>query len=188
MGPRLMGSRTNVVSESMRNALAASIQMPRQPRDRSVGYTDFVYSPPWHVRRTSNWANVSVFRASRSTVDPSPTSGPGPPGLDVEKNDTSKSSKSPSACIRSINTEPTMPLQPINPVRICSPNEKRPNLQRIQNILTMRFGLHLSKHLFNLTVLVDDVRNPENAIEFATHKLLWTPRTVGLHGRASFIG
>ena len=36
----------------------------------------------------------------------------------VEKNTGSIRSKSPSACIRSINTEPTMPRQPTKPTKL----------------------------------------------------------------------
>ena len=41
-----------------------------------------------------------------------------PPASEVEKNTGSISSKSPSACMRSISTEPTMPRQPTSPVTL----------------------------------------------------------------------
>jgi hypothetical protein len=44
-----------------------------------------------------------------------PCAGALPPALLVEKNTGSMSAKSPSACMRSISTEPTMPRQPTNP-------------------------------------------------------------------------
>ena len=43
--------------------------------------------------------------------------GAAPPALEVEKNKGSIKSKSFSACIRSIRTEPTMPRQPTKPTR-----------------------------------------------------------------------
>src|ERR1700712_4250572 len=43
-----------------------------------------------------------------------------PPAALVEKNTGSMRSKSPSACIRSINTEPTMPRQPTSPTNALS--------------------------------------------------------------------
>jgi hypothetical protein len=44
--------------------------------------------------------------------------GAAPPAFDVEKNTGSMKSKSRSATIRSMSTEPTMPRQPTNPTNL----------------------------------------------------------------------
>jgi hypothetical protein len=44
--------------------------------------------------------------------------GAAPPAFDVEKNTGSMRSKSRSATIRSMSTEPTMPRQPTNPTNL----------------------------------------------------------------------
>jgi hypothetical protein len=61
--------------------------------------------------------DVARFKASMSYASCSVVSffacaGALPPALEVEKNTGSIRSKSPSACMRSIRTEPTMPRQP----------------------------------------------------------------------------
>ena len=58
--------------------------------------------------------------ASCSRVSFLACAGAGPPALLVEKNSGSISAKSPSACMRSIKTEPTMPRQPTNPTSAMS--------------------------------------------------------------------
>src|SRR3954453_5687568 len=63
--------------------------------------------------------SASTLRgSSRRPPPPAPLIfGPAPPTLDVVKNTGSKCAKSPSACIRSIRTEPTIPRQPTRPTR-----------------------------------------------------------------------
>src|SRR6185295_16355535 len=53
-----------------------------------------------------------------------PTSGPGTPTCDVEKNVGSMTAKSRSAFIRSMRTDPTIPRQPIKPTRFMANLEK----------------------------------------------------------------
>src|SRR5262249_14751465 len=67
-----------------------------------------------------------------SSLPPCPTPaifGPAPPTFDVVKNTGSKCAKSPSACIRSIRTEPTIPRQPTRPTRFTE-NSLQPLEQR----------------------------------------------------------
>ena len=64
--------------------------------------------------------SASMSKASCSLVSFFAIDGAAPPALEVEKNTGSISAKSPSACMRSINTEPTMPRQPTNPTSAIS--------------------------------------------------------------------
>src|SRR5450432_2994251 len=58
--------------------------------------------------------------ASRSGAGALPMAGPLAPAFDVEKKTGSMNSKSFSASMRCISTEPTMPRHPTNPTRIIS--------------------------------------------------------------------
>ena len=73
--------------------------------------------------------SASMSYASRSLVSFFAIAGALPPALLVVKNTGSMSAKSPSACMRSISTEPTMPRQPTNPTSaiVSSPFPVVPN-------------------------------------------------------------
>ena len=62
--------------------------------------------------------SASMSNASCSVISFFAIAGALPPALEVEKNSGSISPKSPSACMRSINTEPTMPRQPTKPTNL----------------------------------------------------------------------
>ncbi len=62
--------------------------------------------------------SLSTSKASCSAGTALPTSGAAAPAWEVVNNTGSMCSKSPSARMRSMSTEPTMPRQPINPTRI----------------------------------------------------------------------
>src|SRR6201997_3741369 len=64
--------------------------------------------------------SASMSNASFKVVSFFACAGALPPTALVEKNTGSISAKSPSACIRSINTEPTMPRQPTSPTNAMS--------------------------------------------------------------------
>src|SRR3569833_1487953 len=71
---------------------------------------------------TSMFFSSSTLRASLSGGTSLPTAGALPPVCEVVKNTGSITSKSRSACMRCISTEPTMPRQPIKPTRIIAPS------------------------------------------------------------------
>src|SRR3569623_2544546 len=71
---------------------------------------------------TSMFISSSTLRASLSGGTSLPTAGALPPVCEVVKNTGSITSKSRSACMRCISTEPTMPRQPIKPTRIIAPS------------------------------------------------------------------
>src|SRR5687767_6136912 len=64
---------------------------------------------------TSCFASAAMSFASLRAPTGLPIAGPAPPTLEVVKKVDSIWSKSRSARMRSINTEPTMPRQPTNP-------------------------------------------------------------------------
>src|SRR3954471_3671273 len=68
----------------------------------------------------SHRRRASMSYASCSVVSFFACAGALPPTALVEKNTGSISAKSPSACIRSISTEPTMPRQPTSPTNAMS--------------------------------------------------------------------
>ncbi len=63
----------------------------------------------------SHWRSASMSCASLSVVSFRAIAGAAPPALLVEKKRGSIRSKSFSACMRSMRTEPTMPRQPTRP-------------------------------------------------------------------------
>src|SRR5258708_31725935 len=67
---------------------------------------------------TSSFASAARSLASLSGAVALPIAGPTPPTFDVVKKTGSMRSKSPSARMRSIRTEPTIPRQPMNPVLV----------------------------------------------------------------------
>jgi hypothetical protein len=119
---KFTGSRTITAPGSSRKVEAASIQWPRQPRARSRPCTAWVYSPPCALTSTGSAASASRSCASstRASDVARPTAGAAPPACEVLKNTGSMSSKSPSARMRSMSTEPTMPRQPMSPTRVMS--------------------------------------------------------------------
>src|SRR5579862_5584847 len=78
--------------------------------------------------------NASMSNASFNVVSFFACAGALPPTALVEKNTGSISAKSPSACIRSISTEPTMPRQPTSPTN------------------AMSFALSRALHALNLSI------------------------------------
>ncbi|MNY49715.1 hypothetical protein D3C86_1851650 [compost metagenome] len=66
----------------------------------------------------SQRASAEMSLASCSVVWVRAWAGALPPAFEVEKKMGSIRSKSPSACMRSINTEPTMPRQPTKPTNL----------------------------------------------------------------------
>src|ERR1700761_926039 len=78
--------------------------------------------------------SASMSNASFSVVSFFACTGALPPTALVEKNTGSISAKSPSACIRSISTEPTMPRQPTSPTN------------------AMSFALSRALHALNLSI------------------------------------
>src|SRR4051812_21123540 len=67
----------------------------------------------------SHFFSASMSKASFSVVSLRAWAGALPPALDVEKKTGSTRRKSPSACMRSMRTEPTMPRQPTRPTSGC---------------------------------------------------------------------
>src|ERR1700759_3156993 len=84
---------------------------------------------------TSQRLSASMSNASFNVVSFFACAGALPPTALVEKNTGSISAKSPSACIRSISTEPTMPRQPTSPTN------------------AMSFALSRALHALNLSII-----------------------------------
>src|SRR5512137_1552279 len=93
------------------------------------------------------------------------TLGAAPPAFDVLKNTESKSSKSRSAVMRSIRTEPTMPRHPTMPTFIpcpCLPSCP----------LSVQRGDHRVAHVLRADLrgaLAPDVRGPQPPPEYLAH-------------------
>src|SRR5881396_3485091 len=71
----------------------------------------------------SHFFRASMSKASLRVFSFFAWAGALPPALEVEKNTGSMRVKSPSACMRSMRTEPTMPRQPTRPTSGCCPFE-----------------------------------------------------------------
>ena len=83
------------------------------------GSFSFMLTREGDVRLNAEWGGGSIWDVGCYPISYARTiAGAAPPALLVLKNTGSMWAKSPSACMRSISTEPTMPRQPTNPVSL----------------------------------------------------------------------